>query len=69
MSPDHKYVNKLPEPQRWFVLRRVKNHFLKMLHEDVAKDGRQRASHSHVIFLLEELVVHLKIFGSQTNLQ
>jgi hypothetical protein len=27
------------------------------------------ASHSHAIFLLEELIDHLKICGSQTNFQ
>lgn len=27
------------------------------------------ASHSHVIFLLEELIVHLKTYGSQTYFQ
>jgi hypothetical protein len=29
----------------------------------------KRAFHSHAIFLLEELIVHLKICGSQTSLQ
>jgi hypothetical protein len=28
-----------------------------------------RASHSHAIFLLEEVIIHLKICGSQTNFQ
>jgi hypothetical protein len=28
-----------------------------------------RAPRSHVIFLLEELIVHLKLCGSQTNIQ
>ncbi|XP_023710176.1 uncharacterized protein LOC111865964 [Cryptotermes secundus] len=40
-----------------------------MLHEDVANNGRERISHSHAIFLLEELVVNLKIGGSQTDFQ
>jgi hypothetical protein len=39
-----------------------------MLHEDVANDGGERISHSHAIFLLEELVVNLKIRGSQADL-
>jgi hypothetical protein len=38
-----------------------------MLHEDVANDGGERISRSHVIILLEELV-NLKIRGSQADL-
>jgi hypothetical protein len=36
-----------------------------MLHEDITHDGGWRASHSHAMFLLEELNVHLKLDGSQ----
>jgi hypothetical protein len=43
------------------LLCRVKSKFLKMLHEDVAHNGWQGASHSHAIVLLEALV-HLKIW-------
>jgi hypothetical protein len=28
-----------------------------------------RGAHNHAIFLLEEVIIHLKICGSQTNLQ
>jgi hypothetical protein len=31
--------------------------------------GDKRASHIHAIFLLEGLIVHLKICGSQASLQ
>jgi hypothetical protein len=61
MSSDNKYVIIIPEPQRWFLLSRVKSQFLRMLHEGVANDGLQRASHSRATFLLEERIVHLKI--------
>jgi hypothetical protein len=57
MRPDHKSVLNIPTAQQWFVWSRVKSQFLEMLHEDVANDGGERISHSHAIFLLEELVV------------
>jgi hypothetical protein len=50
------------------MLCRVESLFLKMFHVVVTNDGSQRASLSHNIFLLEELV-HLKIYGSHANLQ
>jgi hypothetical protein len=40
-----------------------------MLDEDVANDGVERISNRHAIFLLEELVVNLKIRDSQADLQ
>jgi hypothetical protein len=39
-----------------------------MLH-DVANDGREKISHRHAISLLEELVLYLKIGGSQADFQ
>jgi hypothetical protein len=38
-----------------------------MLHENVVIVGSQRDSHNHAIFLLEELIIHLKECGSETN--
>jgi hypothetical protein len=35
----------------------------------VANNECQRASHNHAVFLMEEFIVHLKLCGSQTNLQ
>jgi hypothetical protein len=49
------------------AMHHVKSHFLKMVHEDVA--NYWEPFHSHVIFLLEEIIIHLKVGGSQTNLQ
>jgi hypothetical protein len=39
-----------------------------MPHVNVANDRWQRAPQSHAIFLLEELIIHLNICCSQTNL-
>jgi hypothetical protein len=38
MSPTHKYVINIPEPQQWFVLCWVMSLFLKILHGDVANN-------------------------------
>jgi hypothetical protein len=40
-----------------------------MLHEDVVYDWGQWASHTHTMSLPEELNIHLKPGGSQTNFQ
>jgi hypothetical protein len=40
MRLDHKYVINIAEPQRWFVLCLLKSQILRMLHADVANDGR-----------------------------
>jgi hypothetical protein len=40
--------------------------FSQILQVDIINDG---ASSFHVIFLLEELIVYLKIYGSQINFQ
>jgi hypothetical protein len=52
-----------------FVLCLLKGKFLKIFHVDIANDGRQRDSHCHVLFQLEQFSIHLKIYGSQTNFQ
>jgi hypothetical protein len=51
------------------MLCQVKSQILKVLRIDIADDRCQRAPQSHVIFLLEELIIHLKLCGSQANLQ
>lgn len=56
--PYHECVIHMSEPKRWFVIRRLKG---QVLHEDITNHWRQCASHRHAVFLLEELVIHLKI--------
>jgi hypothetical protein len=66
-KPDHNFVMNVPKFQWWFAFFRVKSNCLKMLYVDVTNERWQRASHSHAIFLLQVPIVHLKIYGSQTN--
>jgi hypothetical protein len=40
MRPDHRYDIVIPEPLRWLLLCQVKDYFIKMLHVNVANDGR-----------------------------
>jgi hypothetical protein len=40
-----------------------------MLYVNVANEWLYRTPQSHTIFLLKELIIHLKISGSKTNLQ
>jgi hypothetical protein len=39
MRPDHKCIFSVAEPQRWFMLCRVKSQILEMLNVDVANDS------------------------------
>lgn len=54
------------EQLQQFVLCHVKSQFPTMFHQDITTNQRQ-VSHSHVSFLLEELIVHLKTDGFQTS--
>jgi hypothetical protein len=54
--PYYEGVINVSEPQRWSMSRRLECQFLKVLHIDVTDHQGQSFSHSHAIFLLEELV-------------
>jgi hypothetical protein len=40
-----------------------------MFHVNIANGRLKRTPHSHALFLLEELIIHFNVCGSQTNFQ
>jgi hypothetical protein len=67
--PYYEGVINISETQRWSMSRRLECQFLKVLHIVVTDHRGQSVYHSHAIFLLEELVIHLKIGSFQANFQ